>query len=242
MQPPVVHGFFTRNGGVSQGVYASLNCGPGSDDDPAAVAENRRRAVHMLTGRPLPLVTCYQIHSPVCLTVDAPWPDDARPQADALATRTPGLVLGILTADCAPVLLLDPEARVIGAAHAGWKGAVGGVLASTVAAMESLGATRARIRAVVGPCIAQDSYEVGEDFRERFGPQSEAFFRADGNRWRFDLKGFCRAGLERLGLAAVNVLANDTCFEEDSFFSYRRKCLRGEPDYGRQLSAICITE
>ena len=164
--PHITHGFFTRAGGVSAGVYASLNCGPGSADDSARVAENRARCAGAFGVAPDALLTAYQVHSPDVLVVDAPFAE--RPKVDALVTRTQGLMLGILTADCAPVLVADAEAGVIGAAHAGWKGALGGVLENTVAAMESLGARREHIRAVVGPCIRQASYEVGAEFRENF--------------------------------------------------------------------------
>lgn len=241
----VGHGFFTRQGGTSEGLYASLNCGPGSDDAPDRVAENRRRAVAALDLPGDTLLTLYQIHSAETVTVTAPWPSGDRPRADAIVTDRTGLVLGILTADCAPVLLADAEAGVIGAAHAGWKGALGGVVASTVAAMETLGARRDRIAAAVGPCISQASYEVGADFRAPFhdqDPANDRFFAAgsrDGHL-QFDLQGYVHKRLHDAGIATADVLDEDTRDQEDLFFSYRRACLRGEADYGRQLSAICL--
>lgn len=237
------HGFFTRTGGVSQGIYASANSGPGSDDDPAAVAENRARVAQALAVAPDNLLTCHQIHSPDVVTVTEPFAD--RPRADALVTRAPGLVLGVLTADCAPVLFADAQAGVIGAAHAGWKGALGGVLANTVAAMAALGADPARIVAVVGPCIAQPSYEVGTDFRARFveaDPTHGAFFLpgvAD-DKCQFDLPGFVCAQLTQAGVGRVAAVGRDTYAEAADFFSYRRTCHAGEPDYGRQISAIVL--
>ncbi|WP_366552937.1 peptidoglycan editing factor PgeF [Aquibaculum sediminis] len=239
------HAFFTREGGVSQGIYDSLNCGPGSKDNPDHVAENRRRAAAALGLEPDRLLTCYQVHSPNVVTVEEPWNAAERPEADGLVTATPGLALGILTADCAPVLLADAQAGVIGAAHAGWKGAVGGVLEATVDAMEALGARRDAIIAGIGPCIAQRSYEVGPDFPAPFlaqGEENRDLFRPGaGDRLHFDLKDYVARRLHRAGLRQVQPLPCDTCSEEERFFSYRRACLRGEPDYGRQLSAIALT-
>jgi len=242
--PDVRHAFFTREGGVSGGLYASLNCGLGSDDEAEAVRENRRLAAERLGTSRDRLLTCYQIHSPRVLTVDGPWAGTPE-KADGLVTRTRGLALGMLAADCAPVLFADAEAGVVGAAHAGWKGAVGGVLQATVAAMEGLGARPERIVATIGPCIAQDSYEVGEEFPAPFLAQSAdngVFFRrhAGSGRWHFDLKGYCADRLSRAGVGRVDVLPHDTCADEDRFFSYRRATRRGEPDYGRALSAILL--
>lgn len=251
------HGFFSREGGVSEGVYASLNCGPGSEDAPENIAQNRARCAGVFGVGPEALLTCYQIHSPDVLTVHAPFTE--RPKADALVTNTPGLMLGILTADCAPVLFADAQAGVIGAAHAGWKGAIGGVLENTLASMEALGAVRERIAAVVGPCIQQRSYEVGEEFKERFvgeHPDYASFFAlgpdyaARGvpcggtppeNKFHFDLPGFVMHRLQAAGLKHATNLAMDTVSDEARFFSYRRKTLRNEPDYARQLSAIALT-
>lgn len=242
--PGLRHGFFTREGGVSEGLYASLNCGLGSGDDPVHVAENRRRAAALLELEPERLLTCYQVHSPDVVTVERPWAPEERPRADALVTRTPGIALGILTADCAPVLLADAEARVIGAAHAGWKGALDGVLEATVAAMLALGAEAGRIVAGVGPCIAQRSYEVGPEFPAAFvarAVENADFFRPGrGDRLLFDLKGYVARRLVAAGVGTVLPLPCDTCAEEARFFSYRRACRRGEGDYGRGLSAIAL--
>lgn len=241
----VRHAFFDREGGVSQGIYASLNCGVGSGDDKAKVRENRGRTMEMLGLPAERLATLYQIHSAEVVPVTAPIADDARPRADAMVTATPGLALGILTADCAPVLLADAEAPVIGAAHAGWKGALGGVLEAVVAAMERLGARRERIVAGIGPCIGKASYEVGPEFPAPFEAQDpsnlELFTAAPREgHFLFDLKGYAARRLARLGLTEIQTLPCDTLAEEDRFFSYRRACLRGEPDYGRLLSAIAL--
>ncbi|MGB0669962.1 MAG: peptidoglycan editing factor PgeF [Rhodospirillales bacterium] len=240
----IVHGFITREGGVSEGLYASLNCGLGSDDDKAAVRENRARAVARAGAEGAPLVTCHQVHSARAVTVTEPWEAAAAPQADALVTKERGLALGILTADCAPVLFLDAEAGVIGAAHAGWKGAVTGVLTATLEAMEALGARRPHIRAAVGPCIHAASYEVGPEFRDRFLGEDRAFhayFTAGpGDRWQFDLPGFVAGRLTALGLETVGESPADTRTDEQRFFSYRRCCLAGEGDYGRQISIIAL--
>ncbi len=243
--PGIAHGFFTREGGVSEGVYAGLNCGPGSNDDPDKVRENRTRAAARLGLVPSSLVSLYQVHSPNAVTVTEPWGED-RPQADGMATRERGIALGILTADCAPVLFADSEAQVIGAAHAGWRGAVGGVLEATIAEMESLGAHRATITAVVGPAISQANYEVGPELREQVmaaTPGAESFFtpsdRAD--HFRFDLEGYAVARLTAAGVGRVAGLATCTYADEARFFSFRRTTHRNEPDYGRQISAICLT-
>lgn len=233
------HGFFTREGGVSEGIYTGLNCGPGSGDTPAHIAENRRRvAAHF--GQSLgQLCTLYQIHSPEVVTVTEPFTE--RPQADAMVTKTPGIVLGILTADCAPVLFADREAGVIGAAHAGWKGARYGVLENTIRAMEALGATRSTIAAVVGPCIAQQSYEVGSEFIVQFLTDDQQRFFAPSAKpghFMFDLTGYVLETLRRANIHNTAAIGVDTYANEAQFFSYRRTTHRKEPDYGRQISAI----
>jgi polyphenol oxidase len=241
----VPHGFLGRRGGVSMGLVAGLNTGLGSADDPAAVAENRRRAAEaVLTGALL--VAAYQVHSPDCVTVAAPWSDDARPRADALVTARRGILLAIVTADCAPVLFADAEAGVVGAAHAGWKGAVGGVTDNTLAAMEALGARRDRIAAAIGPCIAQASYEVDEAFRARFleasAENSQHFAKGRPGHWQFDLEGYVAQRLESAGIGSVVRLGQDTYAQPDRFYSFRRATHRAEPDYGRQISLIGLPE
>ncbi|GAC1577832.1 MAG: peptidoglycan editing factor PgeF [Sphingomicrobium sp.] len=234
----VPHGFLGRRGGVSQGVVAGLNVGSGSEDDPAAIVENVRRACEsVLPGAALARV--YQIHSGNCVIAE-PWPMDQRPKADALVTNRSGLLLGIVTADCAPVLLADCEAAVIGAAHAGWRGAIDGVTDAAIAAMEQLGARRERIVAAVGPCIAQRSYEVDDGFRRRFNaaePANECFF-ADSPTPHFDLEAYVLARLVSAGIANATGLGLDTYADESRFFSYRRATHRGEADYGRQFALI----
>jgi YfiH family protein len=244
-QGAVRHAFFTRKGGVSTGIFAGLNCGFGSADAPEAVAENRSRAAETLGIPPTSLCTVYQIHSATVVTVDRPFGRSEAPQADAMVTRGSGIALGILTADCVPVLLADPQASVIGAAHAGWKGALGGVLDATLEAMEALGADRNRIAAALGPSIAQASYEVGPEFRaafEKADPATARFFvpsdRAD--HWRFDLQAYVTDRLARVGVAASRDAAIDTYASEDLCFSYRRTTHRRESDYGRLLSAITL--
>ena len=244
------HAFFTREGGVSEGIFAALNVGLGSSDNPDHVHENRRRATATLDVAPDALVTAYQVHSAKVAVVEKPWKPGSAPQVDGMVTRRRGVALGILTADCAPILLADVKAGVIGAAHAGWKGAISGVIEATVEAMTKLGAKPNRILAAIGPCIAQDSYEVGPEFPAPFvaeDPMNGRHFRADYNsdgepRWRFDLSGYVSDKLERLGLAAVEILPYDTCADDRHFFSYRRACLRGEKDYGRGLSAIVLAD
>ena len=240
------HGFFTREGGVSTGIYASLNCGPGSGDVAENVAENRRRALRAMGGMDSArLVTAYQVHSAIAVEVTRPWAAGEAPRADALATKEPGVALGILTADCAPVLFLDAEATVAGAAHAGWRGALSGVVESAIALMESLGATRNRIAAAVGPCIGQANYEVGAEFRETFlavRRQYEDFFAKgrDGVHWQFDLAAFVRHRLEQARIGNICDLARCTYASEAEFFSFRRNTHHGETNYGRQLSAIAL--
>lgn len=237
----VPHGFLGRRGGVSSGLHRGLNVGSGSDDDPAAVARNRAAAANaVLPGAHL--VTLHQVHSADCLTVGVPFDDRLRPHADALVTDRPGLLLGILTADCAPVLLADMAAGVVGAAHAGWKGALAGVTDNTILAMEGLGARRARIAAAIGPCIARASYEVDSAFRRRFAasaPENERFF-ADGRdgHAQFDLAGYVAHRLFAAGVTRVELTGLDTYADADRFFSYRRATHHGEPDYGRQISLI----
>lgn len=245
--PAVAHAFFGRTGGVSTGIFASLNCGPGSGDARDSVVENRRRALAQLSSdSAATLLTLYQVHSSKAVVVTEPWEIGGAPQADAMATNRPGLALGILTADCAPVLLADAEAKVIAAAHAGWKGALFGVVEAAVAAMESLGADRNRIAAAIGPCISQANYEVGPEFEARFreaDPSYAGFFAANatkaGHR-HFDLSGFVAARLRAAGVQSVDVVAADTYAREAEFFSFRRATHRGETDYGRQLSAILL--
>jgi YfiH family protein len=239
----VRHAFFTRNGGVSKDIYASLNVGIGSNDDPEAVAENRRRcAAHFGAGA---LVTAYQVHSATAFVADGPWPAGP-PQADAVVSATAGVVCGALAADCAPVLLVDPEARVVAAAHAGWKGALTGVVEATVSRMEGLGAKRARLRAAVGPCIGPASYEVGVEFLERFVSSDRAYARffsagAGADKRMFDLPAFVLARLAAAGVETREWVGRDTCAEGADFFSNRRAFKAGEPDYGRLLSAIVLT-
>jgi YfiH family protein len=234
----IPHGFLGRRGGVSVGTIAGLNVGHGADDASTAVTENRRRAVAaVLPGADL--ATVYQVHSPDAVAVREPWPHADRPRADAMATDRPGLLLGVVTADCAPVLLADRDAGVIGAVHAGWRGAHGGVIENAVAAMERLGASRGRIAAAIGPAIAQPSYEVDARFREAFDRDEERFF-APGREghWQFDLDGYVAARLAAAGIGRVDRLGFDTYADEARFFSYRRATHRGEPTYGRQFSLI----
>ncbi|HEX9463244.1 MAG TPA: peptidoglycan editing factor PgeF [Alphaproteobacteria bacterium] len=240
----VRHGFFSREGGVSEGLYASLNCGLGSGDKAENVLANRARAAGEIDIDPDSLITCYQVHSAEVVRVEAPWTRDRLPKADAMVTRQRGIALGILTADCAPILLADGQARIIGAAHAGWRGALGGVIGATVAAMVELGAEAKRIVAGIGPCIAQRSYEVGPEFPAPFlaaNPANSVLFApcAANGKYLFDLRGFVAGELGRAGVSQVYDLPHDTCREE-RFFSYRRACQRGEKDYGRALSAIAL--
>jgi YfiH family protein len=244
--PGIAHGFFGREGGVSHGIYASLNCGPGSKDDPEVVAENRRRVADALAPE-VRLISLSQVHSPIIHTL-TPWSteDGKRLEGDGLVTATPGLGLGILTADCAPVLFADAQAGVIGAAHAGWKGALGGVLEATLEAMEKLGAVRMRINAAIGPSISQQNYEVGADFRDRFleaGAKDERFFVPSDREghFRFDLPGYVVHRLTQAGTGSVETLGICTYPAENGFFSFRRTTHAGEPDYGRQISAIVLT-
>lgn len=232
------HAFFTRQGGVSEGNFASLNCSDRSADDPALVAENRAIAAAALGYPPARLVSVHQVHGVAVAVCDGPW--ETRPVADALVTATPGLLLGVVTADCAPVLFADAGAGVVGAAHAGWRGAVAGVLEETLAAMRALGASR--ITAVVGPCIAQPSYEVGADLRDAVLTRAagDGRFFAPGRRalhWQFDLPGYCLARLTAAG-AQAHATLDDTLANPEKFFSHRRRTLAGEGPIGHQLSAI----
>ena len=251
-QSGIAHGFFGRKGGVSGGVYASLNCGPGSGDDRDAVIENRSRVCAALgVGS---LVNAGQVHGINVVTVNKAWPIGATPEddkkfippGDALVTATPGIALGILTADCAPVLFADSAARVIGAAHAGWKSAIGGVVRTTVAAMEALGADRKRIAAAIGPCIAQENYEVGAEFRQQFVAENsvnaEYFVASDrANHFRFDLENYVAERLKAAGIKDIAKLSADTYARDEEFFSFRRNTHRREANYGRQISAIVLT-
>lgn len=244
--PGIRHGFFTREGGVSGGIYASLNGGVGSNDDAHHVRENRSRMAAAIGVAPERFLTAYQIHSPDVVTVEAPWPAAERPRADAMVTRTPGLGLGISTADCGPLLFADPDARVIGAAHAGWRGAFTGVIEATLAAMERLGATRRGIRVVLGPLIRQQSYEVSTEFVERFAaadPANVRFFAAGKpGHAMFDLPGYIASRVEQAGVGGFEDLGFDTHADPTRFFSYRRTTQRGEPDYGRHINAIALAD
>lgn len=242
--PGLRHGFFTRQGGVSGGLYASLNVGVGSKDDPDAVTENRRRVAVAFGADIDDLACCYQIHSSIARVAEGPWRGD-RPEGDAVVSARPGVVCGVLTADCAPVLLADAEAGVVGAVHAGWKGALGGVIHSAVAAMQALGARPDRTVAVVGPCIGPDSYEVGADFEAQFAhhdPGSERFFTPGqtADRRMFDLPAFVLWRLEQAGVGEAAWTGHDTCPDETRFYSNRRAFLRAEPDFGRLMSAISL--
>jgi polyphenol oxidase len=240
----IAHGFFGRRGGVSKGILASLNCGYGSNDDAAAVLENRTRVATWLGTQEPRLLTVYQVHSADVVNVTTPWVRGDAPRADGMATNVPGIALGVLAADCAPVLFADADAGVIGSAHAGWKGALGGVVESVVSLMETLGAKRSRIRAAVGPCISQASYEVGPEFRARFVESADAnaaYFvpSTRAHHWQFDLPGFVRA---RIADADIRGDALEACTykDEKGLFSYRRATHRAEPEYGRNLSAIML--
>ena len=242
----VAHGYFGRRGGVSQGIYASLNCGYGSSDDADRVGENRSRAARHLGVESNSLLTVYQIHSADVVIVTEPWVRGSQPKADAMVTRRMDVALGILAADCAPVLLADEAAKVIGAAHAGWKGALSGVVDATIEAMEKLGAERKRIVATIGPCISQAAYEVGPEFRATFlaAASANAKFFAPGQRaehWQFDLPNYLRERTAKLDIGAVDVLDRCTYANESDYFSYRRTTHKAEPDYGRNLSAIVLT-
>ena len=243
----VRHAFFTRMGGVSEGIYASLNGGQGSSDAPGCVAENRRRMASELSVADGHLVSCFQIHSAEAVIATTPWTRAEAPRADAIVTATPGLAIGVSIADCGPVLFADREARVIGAAHAGWKGAFTGILEATVTKMEELGAARSRIVAAIGPLIRQSSYEVGPEFVTRFRERDAMNIRYFAPSERsghamFDLPGYIRSRLAALKIAAVDDICCDTYSEEKYFFSFRRSVHRNEPDYGRLVAAITLAE
>ncbi len=241
---PFPHGFLGRQGGVSTGLYAGLNVGLGSDDDRAAIIENRKRAAQAVLAV-AELQTVYQVHSADVVTLSAAFADGDRPKADAMVTDRPGLLLGILTADCGPVLFADAKAGIIGAAHAGWKGALSGVTDNCIAAMEALGADRDNISAAIGPCIARKSYEVDDAFALRFftdDPENERFFSAGrSGHHQFDLEGYIVARLAAAGIARVNALGQDTYSDDARFYSFRRSTHRSEAGYGRQISLIGIS-
>jgi YfiH family protein len=243
--PHIHHGFFTREGGVSSGIYASLNCGLGSDDDKGAVTENRARIAQAIGVAPSHLLTVHQIHSADVVHVTTPWTPATAPQADGMVTDRAGIALGVLAADCTPVLFADADARIIGACHAGWKGAFTGVTDATIKAMVELGAKRENIIAAVGPCISREAYEVGPEFRARFLDADiahEIWFTpsAREDHFMFDLTGYVAARLEAAQIGTVSRLNRCTYADEQKFFSYRRTTHRGERDYGRQMSAIAL--
>jgi purine-nucleoside/S-methyl-5'-thioadenosine phosphorylase / adenosine deaminase len=243
----IAHAFFTRRGGVSDGLFESLNCGFGSGDAAVNVSHNRAIAMERL-GLPADrLVTCYQVHSCTVITVKETWPREAAPRGDGLVTNVHGIALGILTADCAPILFADSTAGVIGSAHGGWRGAIDGIIETTIDRMEALGAQRDRIRSGIGPCIAKHSYEVGPEFRDRFlshDPASAAHFSraVRSGHFMFDLPSYIEYRLTRAGVTSVERTGHDTVADDTQFFSYRRACLRGEQVYGRALSAIVLRE
>ncbi len=243
--PGLRHAFFTREGGVSGEIYESLNGGLGSNDDPANVLENRRRMAEQMGVEPDNFISVHQVHSPDAVVATGPWPDETRPRADAIVTRTEGIAIGVTAADCGPILFADAGARVIGAAHAGWKGALTGVVESTIEAMEKLGADRGGIVAAIGPLIRQHSYEVGGEFVERFidaDGENRSFFIPsvrDGHAM-FDLAGFIRMRLENAGVLMIDDIGADT-YSDERFYSYRRSVHRKEPDYGRHVHAIALT-
>ncbi len=246
MSPGIRHGFFTRQGGASRGLYAALNCGAGSKDDRVAVIENRRRVAEHLSSPLDDVQTAYQVHGRNVVAVERLVPREELPEADGLVTRTRGLAIGVLTADCTPVLFADPSAKIVGVAHAGWKGARAGVVEATVEAMVALGAKRGAIRAAIGPTISQEAYEVGPELEADFlaeASDNARFFsrRTSGAKLHFNLPGYVHGKLSQLGLSAVDVLPHCTYRNESLFFSYRRATHRREPDYGRQISAIVVT-
>ena len=243
----VRHGFFTRSGGVSHGVYATLNGGTGSNDAPDNVAENRARMAMALGVTPDRFLTAYQIHSPDVVVVEEPWTHARRPRADAIVTRLPQLAIGVSTADCGPLLFADAKAHVIGAAHAGWRGALAGVIEAAIAAMEKLGAQRSRIATALGPTIRQPNYEVGSEFVERFlaaDADNKRFFKpsTSSGHAMFDLGGYIAERLQRAGITNFEDLGLCTYAEPERFFSYRRTTKLGEPDYGRHINAIALAD
>jgi polyphenol oxidase len=245
--PNIRHAFFTREGGVSEGIYASLNGGIGSNDVPDKVKENRARMAAALGVAPTHFVSCYQIHSPNVIVATQPWTRETAPRADAIVTKTPGLAIGVSTADCGPILFADGEANVIGAAHAGWKGALTGVLEATIAAMEKLGASRRNISAAIGPLIRQPNYEVGPEFVTRFvsaDADNARFFKAAqrAEHALFDLNGYIAARIQHAGVAKFEDLGLCTYADPERFYSFRRSTHQGEPDYGRHINAIALVE
>jgi len=241
------HAFFTRLGGVSDGVYSTLNGGVGSNDDQTLVSENRARMAKVLGVAPDHLLTAYQVHSPDVIVAETPWTKDTRPKVDAIVTQRPGIAISVSTADCGPVLFADAQARVIGAAHAGWRGAFSGVIEATLAAMEKLGADRARIAVALGPMIRQESYEVGPEFLTRFcadDPENGRFFMPSlkAGHALFDLPGFIATRLVNAGVTQVHDLGHCTYSEADLFYSYRRSTHKAEPDYGRHINAIALVD
>jgi YfiH family protein len=245
--PGIHHAFFTREGGVSSGAYRSLNGGIGSHDSAANVAENRARMAASLRVAPTHFITAYQVHSPQVVVAEVPWTSETRPRADAIVTRAPALAIGVTTADCGPILFADPQARVIGAAHAGWRGALSGVAEATVAAMEQLGATRSQIRATLGPMIRQPNYEVGPDLIDRFAaddPSSRPFFgpAARAGHAQFDLGGYIAARLRRCGVVQIEDVGLCTYADPSLFYSYRRATHRAEDGYGRHVNAIALAD
>ncbi len=237
----IKHGFFTRNAGVSDGIYSSLNCGYGSGDDIEKVKKNRRIVAEEMGGGAL--CTVHQTHSPDAVIVNEAWEHKDAPKADALVTNKPNIILGVLTADCLPILFTDEKNWVIAAAHSGWKGAFSGVIENTIEKMQQLGASISNIHATIGPAIAQKSYEVGAEFFERFIGQdtnNERFFVSQDDKYLFDLAGYAKKRLTHAGISQINIIAQDTYFNDNEFFSYRRSCKRGEPVYGRQISTIML--
>lgn len=240
------HGFFTRRGGHSSGLFASLNCGYGSNDDAATIARNRAQVAKSLGLTPQSLLTVHQVHSAQVVTVDGPWDRAKAPRADGMVTRRAGLALGVLTADCAPILFADQNARVIGAAHAGWRGALAGVGDAVISAMTEIGAARASITAAIGPSISRQAYEVGHELFNEYmvhDPENGRFFTAAAREghYMFDLTGYIAARLAQAGLKSVETIDACTYLSEDAYFSYRRATHREQPDYGRQISAIALT-
>jgi polyphenol oxidase len=241
------HAFFTREGGVSGGIYSSLNSGVGSSDDPGHVAENRARMARALGVDAARLITAFQIHSPHVVVAEEPWGVENRPRADAIVTRTPGLAIGVSTADCGPLLFAEPQARVIGAAHAGWRGAFSGVIEGTIAAMENLGADRSRISVALGPLIRQDNYEVSQSFVDEFLRADETYARffapaARDAHAMFDLPGFIASRLAQSGIESFEDIGICTYADPERFYSYRRSVHRSEPDYGRHVNAIVLAD
>lgn len=245
--PRIRHGFFTKKGGCSSGIYHSLNCGPGSNDDTENIIENRRRVLSFLDPQAEHLCGLYQIHSNRVVLLEYPWSANEQPQADSIVTRQKNIALGILTADCAPVFFADLENGVIAAAHAGWQGALNGIIQNTINVMCEQGAEKSSIKAAIGPCIAQQNYQVGSDFLENFSKKDKnynCYFIEDSipGKYLFDLKRFVTDQMVNCSIDSVDRLTNDTYADADTFYSYRRTTHRNEPDYGRQISCIMLSE